>query len=221
MTVQRLDRRRLLAGALAIPAAIVVAAPPALAGGHPDAELLELGRQHTEVQRRYTEVADQAALVSERAQAAHPPMSEVLRKRQDDWFISRLGVGQFYTSDEVARWRTGIEREDYGLAAIQLTRLRTRGREIVAAWDAHLAAIEAVNVAYGARQLERAADDLGDAYYDLERQIFEMKATTPDGWRLKARITAHIIQGQEDGTYEDMLVRNLLTDVLRGAPQTR
>jgi hypothetical protein len=217
MTAQRLDRRRLLAGALAIPAAIVVAAPPALAGAHPDAELLDLGRQHAQAQRRYTEVADQAALVSERAQAAHPSMPEVLRKRQDDWFISRLGLGQFYTSDEVARWRTGIEREDYGLAAIQLTRLRTRGREIVAAWDGRIAAIEAMNVAHGLRRLETEADDLGDAYYDLERRIFEMKATTPDGWRVKARIAAHILGDEPDGTYEDRLVRNLLADLLRAA----
>jgi len=33
--------------------------------------------------------------------------------------------------------------------------------------------------------------------------------------RLKARITADIIEGQEDGTYEDMLVRSLLADLVR------
>jgi hypothetical protein len=69
----------------------------------------------------------------------------------------------------------------------------------------------------GVTRIEAKLDAEGVALFELEQRIFAIPATTPDGWRLKARITAHIIQGREDDTYEDKLVRNLLADLLRPA----
>ncbi len=62
-----------------------------------------------------------------------------------------------------------------------------------------------------ANALAEAADRV---HYELEKRLIATPATTPDGWRVKAKLAAHILGDEPDGTYEDHLTRSLLADIL-------
>lgn len=189
---------------------------------HPDANLLDLGRRHAAIAREADALAEAAIRAFELAEAQWPPKPDALRVRGDDWFVPLRGekLGPFYSTDQVARWRASIVRNEANaqdLLAAQRARYLTRGREIVTAWDTYAGACAAINVAIGARVAEAEADAAGLALYALERRIFAITAATPEGWRIKASIAAQMLGEDPDGTYEDALVRNLLADLLAGS----
>lgn len=214
-----LPRRRLLAGALALPAAASAAALPALAAVNPDAALLDLGRQYDAAQARYQALFDQADAAEARACAAHPPKPEALRIREGDWYVGRRSEerakldaqGGYMDGEIVSRWRNG-EANVVLLVPSRLDTFMARRAEILAAWDAWTEAKERVNVAHGVRALEAQADALGDTVGELEQQILETKAHTPAGWRLKARIVRRLFI-EPDGSYEDRALYSLLADL--------
>lgn len=211
---RNIGRRGLLAGFAALPAA---GAAPALASVDPDAGLLELGRCHAEAQRRFNVAAGLATKAEDEAWALRPTMPEVLRHRARDWHRPQyLGAAPaFYTAAQIQWWRDGLaSRLDMGLSPDLAREYRARGRELVEAWDAHAQAVVAASEACGVRRLNAQADALGVVYYELERQIMETPATTPAGWRIKARIAAHVLRLEEDGTYETHVTHSLLRDLL-------
>lgn len=202
------SRRALLSAFAAFPA---VALPVAAASSHPDAELLELGRQHAAAGAVYDGQTEAAALAEKQAEVEVPPPPVIL---PDDWYTSPRDAGQSYTLSAIERWRAGLARDDIGLSPASMARFRQRGAAVVAAWDNRLALREDARQRHDCASLDEAADAAGVAHYGLERRIFATPARTPDGLRVKAQIAVHILGEESDGTYEDQLMRSILADLL-------
>lgn len=211
-----LPRRRLLAGALALPAAAVAALVPAIAAADPDAELLELGRQHAETDARYNALNDRCEAVHEAAIAAYPPIPEVLRVRPEDRHFITLQENGFFNADAVRRWRGSGPGGGFIWPPSAMGRFDARRAEILAAWDSWMDAQYRARVAVGLIELERQLDAEGDALTDIEHRICALRAKTPAGWRLKARLARRAVMDpypEPDGTYEDHVIRSLLADL--------
>jgi hypothetical protein len=120
------------------------------------------------------------------------------------------------TGADVETWRDAL-KQHWLIGEEAREKLRARARAIVEAWDSRQTAIREINVAHGVVALDCKAGEIGDELYRVELEIFALPATTPEGWRLKARIVSATLVGQEDNTYEDAVIRNLLADLLRQA----
>jgi hypothetical protein len=216
-----LPRRRILAGALALPAAAAVVAAPAIATADPDAELLELGRQHAEADARYDKLNERCEAAHEAAIASYPPAPEALRARQNDGLshfppeLAKLQSEGVYNGKGVERWRACAPGGGYLWPPSALESFDARRAEILAAWDGWMDAREQASAAFGVRELERQLDAQGYAVTELEHRIFALPAKTPAGWQLKARLVSRVVADSypPDGTYEDMVVRSLLADL--------
>lgn len=216
-TDRTLPRRRLLAGVFALPAVAVAAAMPALASAEPDAELLELGRQHQAATAHYHALGDRAEAAYDAALAQHPPKPEALRIQPGDWFVPHSAEGQarlggFHDGEAVARWRRAGEPQT-AMSLVMSEQLRARRAEILPAWEWWVAEKERLNVACGLRAREAEADAAGKVVWVLEDRTFEARAHTMEGLRLKARIALHVLGDKPDGTYEDHLARSILADL--------
>lgn len=203
------SRRALLSAFAALPAITLPAS--STAGPHPDAELLELGRQHAEAAALYDRLGDSAIEAEERAEADAPPRPTMLR---EDWYTSSLDAGKPYTPLEIARWREGLARDDIGLSVASMARFKARGAEVMAAWDAHIQGLADAKARHGCARAEALADAAGTDHYALEERIFATPAATPEGLKVKARIAANVLGAEPDGTYEDQLIRSILADLL-------
>jgi hypothetical protein len=220
MTNAALPRRRLLAAALALPAASVAIALPAVAAADPDAELLALGHQHAASLARYDALNDQCEAAYEAA-IARSPTPDVLCMRKGDHPIVNVGwdgrfAGDIMDSEDVRRWRINSDMACILWPPRRREELLTRRAEILAAWEVWGNEREAANVACGVRALEHRLDAEGQALTDLEHRIFALRATTPAGWRLKATLAKRLIvdwSPEGEGTYEDHVVRSLLADL--------
>lgn len=62
---------------------------------------------------------------------------------------------------------------------------------------------------------EEVADAACAELFALEDRLLAAQASTPAGWQAKARVVAHLIGTEPDGTYEDAATRNLLADMQR------
>lgn len=206
--------RRSLLGLLA--AAPVVATLPASAQAspHPDAEILDLERQHAISEAAAERLSDRAEELREVAQASRPAPPAALIVRPDDWCAPHNAVGLAFSSVSVARWRVLLTAGNYrenmtpGLA----DRFATRGGEVVRAWEAHRAAVETHPANVRAREASELASAAWRVHHEIEDRLFAIRTTTPEGWRVKARLLSKLI-GDPDGTYEDALTRNLLADL--------
>jgi hypothetical protein len=126
--------------------------------------------------------------------------------------------GGYHTAETVARWSRAIteNRAQALMSPETARRFDARGRELAEAWNAHLARIEAVYAVHGLREAEGLLDAAGQELMAAEHRIFNLRALTPDGWRLKARIAAGVMGPAPDGTYEDRLARSLIADLAGG-----
>lgn len=220
MTAQpTLPRRRLLASALALPIAATAVAVPAIAAANPDAELLDLGRQHAEADARYNALNDRSEAAHEAAIAAYPPAPQALYHRpgiDPIWFDIRPDFGAPADAWAVAQWRDCLSRDRWSGPLSKAEYVRVRAVEITAAWDGWMDAQEQVQAALGLPELERQLDAEGRALTEIEHRIFALRAKTPAGWQLKARLARRAVMDpypQPDGTYEDLVVRSLLSDL--------
>lgn len=212
-----IPNRRTLFGLIAAPFAM--AAIPAHAGAHPDAELLELERQRLIALAAYDRLSEEADALSERAWALIPSKPDALKVRGSDWFtLHSSEAGGFMDRATVQRWREALDNHardprHYDLIPAQRDRMLARGREILAAQDAHDAAKrEAFNIT-GADRASELAEAACHVLGDLEDRILITRATTPEGFAIKARMAAHIM-GEPDGTREDFAARAVLADLL-------
>jgi hypothetical protein len=215
--VQPLARRALLGFLVASP---VVAAVPALTAPHPDAELLELARQHALAGEAAERLTDEACELERRAAEQRPAKPQALTIRKDDWYAGPSDIGTPFAVTSVHRWRAALASGDYRLRMTPRFAdvFASRGREVVEAFDAHAQACEAALVATGYRRAQELAEAAWRVHFDLEGRLFATPATTPEGMKAKARVVAHVI-GEPDGTYEDAVTRSLLADLLgRSAP---
>lgn len=220
-----LPRRRLLAGALAVPVAATAAVVPAIATADPDAKLLELGRQHAEADARYNDLNERCEAAHAAAIAAYPPAPEALRVRDNDRhdFASLQSDGLF-NSDAIRRFRACAPGGGILWPQAAFERFDARRAEVLAAWDRWMDAQERARATVGLRELERQLDAQGYALTDLEHHIFALPAKTPAGWRLKAQLARRVVMDpypESDGTYEDKVIRSLLADLTdHSSPET-
>lgn len=214
-----LPRRRLLAGAFALPAVAAAAAAPALAAGDRDAALLQLGRQHEAARAHSEALWERANATFETALAQHPPKPEALRILPNDWNVpgihtpARQRLAGLMDGECVARWRESFTNQPDPKWSYR-DQFIARRAEVLAAWDGWVDAKERVNVACGLRDIEAQADAAEGALLELERRIFAARAHTIEGMRLKARIARAVLGEEPDGTYEDRVVRSVLADLL-------
>jgi hypothetical protein len=213
-----LPRRRFLAALPAAPFAVIALPAPASAADHPDAALLRLGAEHARLSERMAAVSQVCGEAIDRADDDWPALPDVLRIRHDDWFKGWRGPGSYHDGESVARWSAAIPSPGPGVhcSASTVRRFNARGHELAEAWNAHLARIEAVYTAHGVREAEALLDAAGQELTAAEHRIFNLRALTPDGWRLKARIAAGVMGPEPDGTYEDQLARSLIADLAGG-----
>lgn len=207
-------RRALLAAA---PALSALATTPAKA--NPDDALLTLCRRHAEAARK-CEAAELALIAAEETAAPQRPgLPDAYKVRAGDWFrmVDPIEPGRFHTPSTVDRWERALRLGHYRniMTPGAAGRFKARGRELIAARNAHRQAVKAVDAAYGLRAAQVRADRLGRALTAVEHRLLETPATTLDGLRAKARVVAGII-GPPDGTYEDHATRALLADLLSG-----
>lgn len=221
--IQTSARRRFLGLLAAAPAVIALpATATALPIGNPDAEILELERQRVIAAAAYERIAASADELHTQGRAMFPAKPEALRVRAGDWFTvhSNRDAGGFMDYATVERWRAALDLQasdprHFDLIPLQRDRMTARGREILAAADAHAEACEAVYVSTGARHASDLCDAACTVLGDLEDRILEAPATTAEGLAIKARMVAHIMGDEPDGTREDFAARRLLADLLR------
>lgn len=213
--------RRTLFGLIAAPAVIALPSTASALVAGPDAEILELERQRVIAAASYERISEWADELHAQARAEFPAKPEVLRIQSNDWFTTISGQDVNGSMDwaTVARWREALETharspDHYNLIPKQRDRMVSRGREILAADDAHRAACEAVYVATGARHASDLSEAACHVLGDLEDRILAARAMTPEGLRIKARMAAHILGDEPDGTREDFAARRLLGDLL-------
>lgn len=208
------SRRALLALA---PAALAVPAPAVAAD--PDAGLVALAARHAALEAESEAVAAQL----EALDVALPSWPDALRPQPRDWFVTGLpgGRGARIGAYVVERWREAFAKGFYRSCMTRGTRdaFEARGREVIAAWEAHEAATQAARVASGYQALADQLDALGLAHYATERRIIDTPAHGLTGLRVKARI-ALAAMGEPDGTYEDQAARSVLADLIGEAPAT-
>jgi hypothetical protein len=221
--IQSVARRNLLCGLALAPAAVAISPPQAAASSHPDAGLLDLGQRWEIARAEARRLWNRAEVAEERSRERYPATPGTLIVRPDDYFHSlrpsSAGLGTApatFTGAQVTKWRNALADGRYAelMSSGAKKRFEDRAREIVAAWDDHLDAKEAVSVSVGLRSAEAAAGAADRALQRIEEQIFAVRAATLEGFRVKARILADFLGDAPDGTYEDALARNLLADLL-------
>lgn len=220
--LQSSARRRFLGLLAAAPAVIALpSAAAVLPIGNPDAEVLELERQRVIAAAAYERIAARADELHTQGRAMFPAKPETLRVRSDDWFTlhSTSDAGGLMDYATVERWREALnphasDPRHFDLIPLQRDRMTARGREILAAADAHAAACEAVYVATGSRHASDLCNAACSVLADLEDRILEAPATTPEGLAIKARMALHIMGDEPDGTREDFAARCLLADLV-------
>ena len=187
------NRRRLLGwgavAAAAIPAASVAAIPD-------DAELLEIGRRLDVLFPAVIEnwdVQDECRLRA-RQMRGEPP--EALRKRPlgeevSGWGnSSAFGSGPFYEEGDIARAQRNLPSLD--LRAAEGNRpaeaAAARAREVIAAHEAWERQKDAANIAAGVDAATDSAVDMENEIEEIQDRVLSLKATTPAGLHVKARL---------------------------------
>lgn len=200
---------------LALAPVVGALSPCPVLAADPDAALVALAAQYEALAADCEAVAAQLDTLA----VALPPWPEALRAKPRDWFTSTLsGVGSPLGRDVAARWREAFANGLYRscMTSGQAEAFEARGREVIAAAEAHEAATQAAKVASGYQPLADRLEALGRDHYATERRIMETPAAGLTGLRVKARI-ALAAMGDPDGTYEDAAARAVLADLVREA----
>ena len=191
--------------AVNVPANVMTAqalpAAPTASEPRPDAELLDLGRRY-EAALAIEDAADEACTAAGKAlAAAQPAMPAVLRHRMDDHFEHQFPAlgdtsiicdddrSDFYNEAEVVYLQTMPIRTDDGLA---------RAAEIIAAWDGHNDACEALAGSCGYDAAEAAYYAALDDRRAIADAIVAAHATTLQGLAVRARIVTSLIGDDPD-----------------------
>jgi hypothetical protein len=227
LNTTNLSRRNFAKGAAIIGALASIPAAAALAGTNdPDAELLELCRQHDEIQTQRSAWYKQNEAAYRRYCELEPKKPEALRVQKADrglklpvpWVynptLERRVPTEWYDCPDVAELERRPQRQPEAQA---------RADEIIAtyrAWDAECEAVMR-SVGYD------GTDDASDAFYEklnpLDDAIIETPEKTLKGIRAKARAAAWYYDGadafvNEDFSHEvtaDQLQHSVMRDLLQ------
>jgi hypothetical protein len=159
--------------------------------GHPDAELLELGRRRAQLIKD-SEAAE--AELDRRCELARESMDAfpdvlITRPREFGQPIGHPG-GEPFTAADVFQFRSKrllyLTDPDFNGRA-QMAYI-ARAEEVIAAWEALEAHREAMHVAAGVPEQSAITIDLDNAIEAIERRMIAIRATTLPGLRLKAQI---------------------------------
>ncbi|MDO8409364.1 MAG: hypothetical protein Q7S93_04820 [Phenylobacterium sp.] len=168
-----------------------LAASPALAGAAPDAALIRRAARLARLSAALAKAEAAADAAEAAALRDRPPVPEALRRRKGDrWFIAphRQPVGAPYDAHQVARWSESLTdgRASALMSPGLVAEFVGRGREIIAAAEAHQLALEASDHRHDVAALCRRADRLGAAKARAEAALWATPAKTLTGLKVKA-----------------------------------
>jgi hypothetical protein len=143
-----------------------------------------------------------------------PDRPSALNRRPDDHFIIWSRRAEFDEPDirELRGLVEGIEKlgPDTKINQAVVTEYKTRGREIVDAWDAYQAACDRAQEAAGLPELRRRGKEINETRIQLWSQIAQTPARTVEGMHAKIAFASKLYFGEREdsveGTGEDLLL---------------
>ena len=221
---KRPDDPSLVAGMAAL-AAAAASLPPAIAagaaGGHPDAELLELGREYQRLEQAI-KAAD--AVVASYNNAVRPPR-DVMRHRIGDHLSSfRLPVGPTTRSISIVPEHSALYSEDE-IAQLQDWPAdrhpdeRARVEEILAEWDRWNEECDVLAETMGVNLACDQIEELVPAQRKLAKRIASAPATSLAGLRVRALILVDMFDEEEDedATTDKLMIWSIVRDLIKMA----
>lgn len=212
-----LTRRSIVAG-IALPSILPAAAvgAPGVPARQSEAALIVLGRELEEAERLREAAYDR--LVDAEARAVYPLEPEALIAT--NWDLGNCfprptahhGVrGRTWTTSGIAEIRSYTYRRQDSSSA-------RRQAEILAAYDAHQAAVRSEDEALGLSALEDAYDAASDRRDDIAGRIIEMPAKSAAGLVVKARalvvLYGEVPEVKPGVVTSDNAFRSIVADVL-------
>jgi hypothetical protein len=219
MTRHNTTRRTLFAAALAIPS-MATACTGAFTRELPtgtNATLLQNGDRWAAMMAQYDAGSDALEHAYDRQEIIQGSPPEGLLVRPTDG--KHLGgafsgpVGEPHPWDRMDIIRRGSTQSDPKFDTHPFVK---RGREIVAAYDQWRAQIAAAHEASGAAALEAKNESLDRAIYQLEQEAMAIRATTPEGISVKARMAARYLEvgESEHESIAEAYARAVIRDLL-------
>ncbi|MBE7202791.1 MAG: hypothetical protein INR70_34025 [Parafilimonas terrae] len=226
-----LNRRTVVAGTVAAAVPLpVIAAPalPRLARPHPDAELLALGEQWLRARAAQDEAMEVWGVAWRQVYTVIVTCPPELFSTREERF-SVLGGWRWPTSLGVnlrhvaLNWGTEESHTEQawtgealriaiaravpmlGRGGLTPSRIR-RWKAMLPIADAFDARVEAVEVATDRRRLERARRTAEDEFRDLNRQISQHVATTPEGMAALVRVIGRYPWKDTGGAWANLLI---------------
>jgi hypothetical protein len=244
---QQPSRRAALATLASAAALAVTAAPVAAQAAHADQELLDLAPKYDAALQVENAAYEPLMALSDACQAARPPMPDALRHRVWDhsmWLfpispltrrISDLDNGDFYCVEEVDQLRAkprtkrvakvkecskGVLTEVGPMMDVPHPEAQARADEIIAAWDEHRAACQAVTASFGFDDAEQAFYQLARTRVAIGDRIVALRATTIGGLRVRAKIVAHMfseddLEPEDEQSTDEKMMWAIVRDLVR------
>jgi hypothetical protein len=99
-------------------------------------------------------------------------------------------------------------------------KLKHAAGEIIAAWDEHRAACQAVKASFGFDDAEQAFYQLARARVAIGDRIVALRATTIDGLRVRAMIVAHMfsednLEPEDEQSTDEKMMWAIVRDLVR------
>jgi hypothetical protein len=222
LEAMKLSRRTVIAS-LAAGAAASVPIIAAVAGGdHPDAELLELGREYGQLREAIAAANARHKVCAAAFKGREPVLRDVMRHRITDHVCGlqlpilntcRDGIScddwrnDPYSEEEIALLRDWPARDPAEKA---------RAAEIVAEWDRWTAEWDGLEDEVGVTRTEEAIEELVRSERSLIERIAAIHATTIAGQRMRAMVLVPILaeEGYDEEDYDDhLLIRAIVRDL--------
>ena len=215
------NRRAVLGAALAVgalggTAALSSAASGAIAASEPyeDAALFALLTEARAIDALQNEV--DAAETSAWDRMIRPDRPIALRPRPDDQFLVRPGRGEFDESyiSELRGLVESVEKlgPDTKINQAFVREFKTRGREIVDAWDSYRTDCDRAEEAAGLPAIDRRWDELHERRCRLWSRIVQTPAKTVEGMHAKIALALAV-----DSIEREDLAGGTLVDLLYSA----
>jgi hypothetical protein len=204
----------LAAGAAGATAVLPAAASSAIAASEPyeDAALFALLTEARAIDVLQNEIHDAEYAAYDRI--IWPDRPFALNPRPDDNFLLRPRRAEFDEPDirELRRMVEDVEKlgPDTKINQALVRELKTRGREIVDAWDSYQADSDRANEAVGFPELNRRGKEINERRVRLWSRIAQTPARTVEGIHAKIAFVSKFYFGEREdlveGTAEDLLL---------------
>ncbi len=186
-------------------AAALIASVPAVSVAAPaaDADLIALGARYEATWAEYHRAMERSKAAYKAFEQACPLPPETMRlTRADalDFGLDWRAVGEMMCPIEHRKISSRLA--DPRVTSLQsagaTARLRKRGQELIAAYDAHAALVERIEKQSGYVEADLAEDVLWQRVKDLQQDIVDAPCSTMAGLRVKALVCTHVLKPTTD-----------------------